>query len=129
LDKTGYYNEQLDYEDYDYFLRAAKYYLFIYEPVITVKYRVLESSLSNHNVYPVKYFRNLFIVFYSNYDKRRQYRRQFNNRLLFCIKNLYSLKYKKAFGLFSKALLKTGDKRLLKFTVASIQFIFKGRKI
>lgn len=128
LDRTGFYNEQLDYEDYDYFLRAAKNYSFIYQPEITVEYRVLESSLSNHDVYPVKYFRNLFIVLYSNYDKRKQYRSQFNDKLLFCIKNLYSLKYKKALSLFSKALLKTGDTRLLKYTVASIPFIFIGRK-
>ncbi|QEC69084.1 glycosyltransferase [Panacibacter ginsenosidivorans] len=128
LEKTGYYNEKLDYEDYDYFLRAAKHYSFIYEPTITVKYRVLESSLSNHNVYPVKYFRNLFTVLYSNYDTRKQYRQQFNDRLLFCIKNLYSLKYKNAFGLFSKALLKTGDTRLLKYTIASIPFMFTGIK-
>jgi len=128
LDKSGYYNEQLDYEDYDYFLRAAKYYLFVYEPEITVKYRVLESSLSNHDVYPVKYFRNLFVVLYSNYDKRKKYRQQFNDKLLFCIKNLYSLKYKNALSLFAKALFKTGDTRLLKYTVASIPLLFTGRK-
>lgn len=128
LKNTGYYNEDLDYEDYDYFLRASKYYSFIYQPYVTVKYRVLESSLSNHDVYPLKYFKNLFIVFYSNYDKRKQYRRQFNDKLLFCIKNLYSLKYKYAFTLFAKALLRTGDKRFLKYTAASIPLLFTGRR-
>jgi len=128
LEKTGCYNEQLDYEDYDYFLRAAKYYSFVYEPCITVKYRVLESSLSNHDVHPLKYFRNLFIVLSSNYDSRKKYRQQFRDKLLFCVKNLYSLKYNNAFSLFAKALLKTGDIRLLKYTAASIPLLFTGRK-
>lgn len=127
LDKTGAYNEQLDYEDYDFFLRAAKHCSFIYQPYVTVEYRVLESSLSNHDVYPLKYFRNLFIVLYSNYDNRETYRNQFNDKLLFCIKNLYSLKYKRSFPLFAKALAKTGDTRLLKYTIASIPLLFSGR--
>lgn len=128
LNTTGGYNEELDYEDHDYFLRAAKHYTFIYQPYVTVNYRVLESSLSNHDVYPVKYFKNLFIVFYNNYDNRKLYKKQFNDKLLFCIKNLYSLNYRKSFSLFAKALFKTGDTRLIKYTVASIQLLFTGRK-
>lgn len=128
LDTIGGYNEELDYEDHDYFLRAAKHYTFIYQPYVTVNYRVLESSLSNHDVYPVKYFKNLFIVFYNNYDNRIPYKKQFNDKLLFCIKNLYSLKYKNAFPLFVKALFKTGDIRLMKYTAASIPLLFIGRK-
>ena len=128
LDKVGKYNEQLAYEDYDFFLRAAKYCTFIYQPYVTVNYRVLESSLSNFEVYPIKYFQNLFTVFYGNYDGRKQYRQQFNNRLFFCIKNLYSLKYKNATALFIKAFIKTKDTRILKYAIAGIPFIFSDRK-
>ena len=128
LKKTGNYNEQLDYEDYDFFLRAAKYYTFIYESSVTVRYRVLETSLSNYNIYPVKYFKNLFIVMYCNYDKRKNYRKLFNDKLLFCIKNLYSLRYSHAPFLFFKALLKTKDMRMVKYSAASLQFLFTGRK-
>jgi glycosyltransferase involved in cell wall biosynthesis len=124
LQKLKNYNPSLDYEDYDFFLRAAKESRFIFTPVSTVRYRVTGNSLSTTPDQQLKYFTNALIIFLSNYDKRKLYREKFNTKILFIIKNLYALKCRQC-GIYSvKAFLRTGNLQLLKYAVAGTRFIF-----
>lgn len=122
------YNESLDYEDHDFFLRAAKHYPFIYQHSPTVKYRVSGDSLSTMPVDELKFYRNSFLLFYQRFDPEKQYRPAFTNKLLFYTKKLYSLKFAMAFTYFSRAFLRTRKLIFLKYAIASIPFYFSSRK-
>ena len=46
---VGLYDEDLQYEDWDMWLRIARHYSFIYSPIPSAKYRYHEKSLSHSN--------------------------------------------------------------------------------
>jgi hypothetical protein len=46
-DKVGTYDETLCYEDYDMWLRIAQHYRFAFSPIISAKYRIVSTSLTN----------------------------------------------------------------------------------
>jgi glycosyltransferase involved in cell wall biosynthesis len=46
LEMVGVYDEELIYEDYDFWLRVAKKYKFVFSDYISVKYRIKTTSLS-----------------------------------------------------------------------------------
>jgi glycosyltransferase involved in cell wall biosynthesis len=114
-------NELLDINDYDFWLRASKKYVFFYHPDVTMEYRVLPTSLSNQK--GVKIFLSRFLMFYQNYNRKQPYKMMFDRKLLFNAKNLYSLKYRNCFFLFIKAFFKTGNLEYLKYAFAAILFI------
>lgn len=117
------YDESLDYEDHDFFLRAAKRSRFYYMPEITVEYRVSPDSLTATHT-SLKFFRNSFIIFCKNFDDNKKYKSLFMQRLLFYTKNLYHLKFKHCSLYFFKAFLKTHSMVYLKYSVASVPFYF-----
>ncbi|WP_153799451.1 glycosyltransferase [Foetidibacter luteolus] len=128
LNQLKKYNESLDYEDYDFFLRASKKYKFFYDPSITVKYRITGNSLSTVE-HSDKYFKNLFIIFYQNFDKTVEFRDQFSKRLLFALKNLHSIKYNKVFIWGVKAFVKTGRLIFLKWGIAGMPYMITGKTV
>ncbi len=121
LNKLMQFNEKVFYEDHDTYLRASKYFKFFYIPEKTVKYRVHAASLINSSS-KIKYFCNEFQVYMTSYDSNEEYKLLFLERLLFCIKNLYSLKYEKIAFFSAKAFFKTGESKFLKYAFASIPF-------
>ena len=126
LDKLKAFNEKVFYEDHDFYLRASRYFKFYYLPEKLVKYRVHSASLINSSS-RIKYFHNTYFVYYTNYDGRNPYKQIFVERLLFCIKNFYSLKFKNNFSFALKAFLKTGEPAFLKYGVASLPFYVSGK--
>lgn len=118
-------NEKLEVNDFDFWMRASKKYLFLYHLDITMKYRLVSTSISaKGNLF---HYKNGFLLYYFNYDNRKAYRKIFNSRMFFSIQNLHHLKFKKT-SLFSlKAFLKSGDIRFLYFTFLSAGLIFKGK--
>lgn len=123
LDELKGYNEGLDYEDHEFFLRAAKNHDFLYMPDKTVLYRITGESLSTKRN-DFKFFKNSFIIYFQNFDKRKEYKPLFIKKLLFYTKNLYGLKFKYCFSYFLRAFIKTGDIAFLKFAVAGLRFLF-----
>lgn len=115
-------NEKLQVNDYDFWLRASRLFQFLYHPDITIKYRVLTTSVSHRK--GVFQYKNGFLLFYLNYDGRKPYKQQFIKRLLFHTKNLYAEKFRYGSIYFTKAFFKTGNFEFLKFAVASIPFYF-----
>jgi glycosyltransferase involved in cell wall biosynthesis len=126
LDELNGYDESLLYEDHDFFLRASKKFKFHFLPEKTVMYRILNTSLINSSS-GITYHKNQFFVYLNNFDKREPFRKAFQKRLLFCVKNLYKLKYKYSLLLIIKALLLTKDKSYIKFGAASVPLIFTGK--
>jgi glycosyltransferase involved in cell wall biosynthesis len=126
LDKLKGFNEKVFYEDHDFYLRASKHFKFFYIPEKLVKYRVHAASLINSSS-PIKYFHNTYFTYYTNYDGRRPYKKIFIERLLFCIKNFYALKFRNNFIFSIKAFLKTGDPSFIKYGIASIPFFISGK--
>src|SRR4030095_7748208 len=45
-DRVGTYDEKLCYEDFDMWLRIAQEYRFVFSPIISAKYRVVSTSLT-----------------------------------------------------------------------------------
>jgi glycosyltransferase involved in cell wall biosynthesis len=127
LDKLGGFNEKVFYEDHDFYLRASRYFKFYYIPEKLVRYRVHAESEINSSS-PIKYFHNVYFVYYTNYDGRKPYKQMFIERLLFCIKNFYTLKFRYNFLFSIKAFLKTGNVSFVKYGLASIPFYFTGNK-
>ena len=127
LDELKYYNASLDYEDYDFFLRASRKFEFLYEESPTVRYRVYPNSMSAAGKKDI-YFKNIFLIYYQHYDPNDRYKTDWLKKLLFATKNLYSLRFKYGAIYFTKAFLKTGKPVFLKFGLASIPFYFKGKK-
>lgn len=126
LEKVTGYNEMLDYEDHDFFMRASKYFKFLYSPAITVKYRISGQSLTGTNT-NVKFYKNSFLIYYVNYDGRKEYKKSFIAKLLFYGKSLYYQKFKYTYNYCIKAFFKTGDVRFLKFAVAGLRFYFNSK--
>jgi glycosyltransferase involved in cell wall biosynthesis len=127
LDKLKGYNEKLDYEDHDFFLRTAKTFDFLYVPEITVQYRISAQSMTRTNT-SLKFFKNSFAIFCDNFDSDKKYSPLFVAKLLFYTKNLYSLKFRDAANYFFKAFLKTKKFIFLKYSIASISFYFQKEK-
>jgi glycosyltransferase involved in cell wall biosynthesis len=128
LDKLGGFNEKVFYEDHDFYLRAARVCKFYYLNQKTIQYRVHSGSLINSSS-RIKYFYNVYNVYYTNFDNRTPFVSIFTERLLFCIKNLYALHYKNNFSFACKAFFKTRNLQFLKFAVASIPFYLKGNTL
>jgi glycosyltransferase involved in cell wall biosynthesis len=127
LDKLECFNEKVYYDDHDTYLRASRYFKFFYIPKKLVKYRVHSGSLINSHS-KIKYFHNTYFVYYTNYDNRKPYKEIFVERLLFCIKNFYSLKFKNVFSFGMKAFFKTGEFEFVKFAIAGIPFLITGKE-
>lgn len=127
LDELKGYNESLIYEDHDFFLRAAKNHHFFYMPGKTVLYRFTGTSLSTQPHF-FKFYVNTFLIYYQNFDDRKQYKQRFSKKLLFYTKKLYDEKFKYGATYFTKAFFKTGDLTFLKFAVASLPFYFTSNK-
>jgi glycosyltransferase involved in cell wall biosynthesis len=98
-------NETMEINDYDFWLKASRKFQFLYHDDITMHYRVVPTSLSNRQ--GIIRFRNNFLVYYYNYDKRQPYREIFNFRLLFNVRNLAAQQYKYAPLYALKAFSKT----------------------
>ncbi len=126
LDELDRYNESLDYEDHDFFLRASRKFEFLYIPDKTVKYRITGQSLSTlkNNL---KFFKNSFLIFYQNFDNNKLYKTRFIEKLIFYTKHLYSLKFKYGMIYFGKAFIKTHNIIFLKYSVASLLFFVQRR--
>jgi len=88
LDSLHGYNEHLTIDDYDFWIRASKQFQFLYHDDVTMNYRILENSLSNRA--GIHRYKNRFLVYYYNYDRRKPYRQVFDERLRFSLKNLLS---------------------------------------
>jgi len=118
-------NEKLEVNDFDFWMRASKRYLFLYHSDVTMKYRLVSTSISaKGNLF---HYKNGFLLYYYNYDNRKAYRKIFNSRMFFSIQNLHHLKFKKT-SLFSlKAFFKSGDIRFLYFAFLSTRLIFNGK--
>ncbi len=127
LNKVGRFNELVFYEDFDFYLRASRFFKFQYLPEKTVKYRIHQGSQINSSS-RIRYFINTYFVYLSNYDKTPPFRKLFEQRLLFCIKNLYTLKFKKSSVFSFKVFLKTGNIRFLKFVILSLPLIPIGNE-
>lgn len=128
LNKLKHFNEKVFYEDHDFYLRASRYFKFHYIPEKLVKYRAHAGSTINTSS-RIKYFHNTFFVYLTNFDKRKPYRELFLERLLFCIKNLYALQFKRSFVFAAASFLKTGDFQLLKYSIASVPLLLTGKNI
>ncbi len=127
LDKLKCYNGKVDYEDNDFYLRASRFFKFHYMPEKLVKYRVHAQSLINLSS-KTRYYKNEFLVYLLNFDKRTPYRQVFMKRLLFCFKNLYAEKFQQTFIFSLRAFLKTGNPEFIKYGIAGIPFLVKDRK-
>jgi len=128
LDKLKCFNEKIFYEDHDFYLRASKVCKFFFMPQGLVKYRVHAKSLINSSS-KIKYFHNVFFVYLTNFDERIQYKKIYTERLLFCIKNFYALKFKRNSLFALKAFFKTGDLTFIKFAIASLPFYFSDNDL
>ncbi len=120
------YNESLDYEDHDFFLRAAKRHNFLYMPEIVVLYRVSDTSLSSEEKSDLKFLKNSFIIYYKNFDSEKKVKKKFVGKLLFYMKNLYALKFRYSSCYFFKAFMRTGNFQFLKYSIASLPFYLSG---
>lgn len=127
LDQLKKYNEHLDYEDQDFFLRASKNFHFIYSPEKTVSYRISANSLTGSSTI-LKFMRNSFLIYLDNYDFNKEYQNKFDKKLIFYAKNLYAQKFKYAAQYFLNAFFKTHKIIFLKYTVAALPFYFSGIK-
>ncbi|HEX8460374.1 MAG TPA: glycosyltransferase [Segetibacter sp.] len=128
LDKLKKYNEKVLYEDHDFYLRASKYFKFQYIPEKLADYRVHSQSLINSSS-RIKYFHNTYYVYLTNYDNEPPFKEIFKERLFFCIKNFYNLKFKKNYWYSLQAFFKTGDFNFLKYAVGSLQYVLKGSSL
>lgn len=128
LDKLKKYNEKVLYEDHDFYLRASRYFKFYYIPEKLAFYRVHSQSLINSSS-RIKYFHNQYYVYLTNYDNSEPYKKLFIERLLFCIKNFVSLKFRDNFIYALKAFFKTGNFSFLKYSIRSLPYVFNGSKL
>lgn len=119
-------NEKLDINDYDFWIRASKQFLFLYHNDITMNYRVVPNSLSRRG--GILYFKNAFLVYYFNYDKRKPYRNIFNERMMFYFKNLRASGYKYTALYGIKAFLKSFNIYYLYVAIKYATLLFKGKK-
>jgi glycosyltransferase involved in cell wall biosynthesis len=117
------YNEHLDIDDYDFWVRASKEFNFLYHNDVTMYYRELPKSVSKRD--GIFRFRNRFLLYYLNYDKREPYKKVFNERLMFSLKNLRSLHYKKTPWFALKAFTKTGEKKFLFYSIRSCMLFIR----
>jgi glycosyltransferase involved in cell wall biosynthesis len=92
IERLGGYNENLAIDDFDFWIRASKHFRFLYHDDVTMKYRILHNSLSNRA--GIHKYKNRFLVYYYNYDKRKPYKKVFDERLRFSLKNLLQEDYK-----------------------------------
>jgi glycosyltransferase involved in cell wall biosynthesis len=128
LEKLKKFNEKVFYEDNEFYLRASRYFNFQYIPICTVRYRVHNSSSINSSS-RIKYYYNTFYVYYCNYDARMPYYKLFDERILFCLKNLYHFKYKNLLNLSLLALFKTYKLSILKIILKSFKLKLNGRSL
>jgi glycosyltransferase involved in cell wall biosynthesis len=118
-------NEALQVNDYDFWLRAAKQFKFLYDETPTMQYRIISTSISNKRGCFV--FRNGFSMFYLNYDNRKPYRQKFDQRLFHGIKNLAGLKCKDTTAFAVKAFFKTRKPGFIKYALRGLPFLFSGK--
>jgi len=118
-------NESLEVNDYDFWLRASKHFQFLYHNEITMKYRIVSTSISNRTGAFV--YRNGFLTFYLNYDKRQPYRKKFDRRLVLGIKNLSANKFSKTSLFAFKAFLKTHKSIFIKYFIKGIPLYIKNK--
>lgn len=126
LEEIGGDNENMEINDHDFWMRASKKFKFLYDASVTMKYRVMPESLSNKQ--GIIKFKNRFLLYYFNYDKREEYRDLFNSKIMFNAKNLFALRYKKSTYFFLKAFFKTGIYKLLILSIRSLPFYFTGNE-
>jgi glycosyltransferase involved in cell wall biosynthesis len=119
-------NEKLGVNDYDFWIRASKNFKFYYQKDITMKYRVLYTSVSNRN--GIFMYVNNFLTFAMNYDNRLEYKYKFNHRLLFNVKNLYYLKFKYTSLFAFKAFKHSRNLLFIKYAIASLPLYFIGKE-
>ncbi|HVX50754.1 MAG TPA: glycosyltransferase [Chitinophagaceae bacterium] len=127
LAELGGYNETLDFEDHEFFLRAAKKHPYLYTDNKTVLYRITGESLSTKRN-ELKFFKNSFLIYYQNFDSRREYKPLFIKKLLFYAKNLYYQKFKYTYSFCIKAFTKTGNWQFLKYGIAGLPYYFISKK-
>lgn len=119
-------NELLDINDYDFWIRASKKFNFLYHDDVTILYRVVPDSLSRKE--GITRFKNNFLVFYLNYDKRKQYRPVFDRRLLYNLKNLAGSDFKYTSKYALNAFSKTKNWYYLLMSLRYINLYFTGAK-
>jgi hypothetical protein len=117
-------NEKLEVNDYDFWLRASKKFRFLYHPDITIKYRILPTSVSNRK--GIFVYRNGFLLLYLNYDRRKQYKPIFDRKMFAGIGLLNGLRYKKTALFALKAFLKSGRAKFLYYTFKGLPLLFTG---
>ncbi len=127
LDKLKTFNESLDYEDHDFFLRAARDFSFLYMPEITVLYRVSGFSLSTASSNELKFYKNCFLIYYQRFDHSKKYREKFIQKLLFYTKKLYSLQYRFCSQYCFQAFFRTGKIIFIKYAIAALPFNFSRK--
>ena len=124
--ELGGYNEKLDIDDFDFWMRASRRgYSFYYHPEKTMQYRIVPGSLSDtHGNFA---YRNFFLVYYLNYDNRLPHRLKFDERLLFALKNLISLKFEKSALYAFRVFIKTKKPIFILYTLKAIVINFKAK--
>jgi len=127
LDQLKSYNESLDYEDHDFFLRAAKDFTFIYMPGITVLYRVSGVSLSTAPTDELKFYKNSFLIYYQRFDNSKKYREAYISKLIFYTKKLYSLRFRDCSRYFFRAFSRTGKMIFMKYAIAALPLYLSGK--
>ncbi len=99
------YNENLTIDDFDFWIRASRQFNFFFHEEVTMNYRIMNDSLSNKD--GVHRYKNRFLVYYFNYDRRLQYKEVFDERLDFSLKNLLYNQYKGTALYSAKAFFKS----------------------
>lgn len=117
-------NEKLEVNDYDFWIRASKKYQFLYNPAVTIQYRVLPTSVSNKK--GIFVYRNGFLMLYFNYDRRKKYRKIFNKKMRTGIVLLKDLKFRKTAIFSLKAFIKSGDLKFLFYAFKTFPLLFFG---
>lgn len=123
LDTLNGYNEHLSIDDFDFWIRASRRFQFFFHNDVTMNYRIMENSLSNRK--GIHRYKNRFLVYYYNYDKRAQYKRVFDERLAFSLKHLLHDGYKGTALYSLKALMKSWQPSFAWMFVKSIPLLIK----
>ncbi len=102
IEKLNGYDETLTYEDFDFWIRSSRTFLYHYDPVVLVKKRKLENSLSHnqfkifnrHNYTTYRVCNKILSLNKSNAEQRAL-RKRINYEIRQCIRTLdISLAYK-----------------------------------
>lgn len=118
-------NEKLDINDYDFWIRASKHFKFLFHNDITMQYRVVPNSLSRRG--GILIYKNSYLVYYLNYDKRKPFREVFDKRMMFYFKNLAAAGYKYTSVYAVKAFLKSYDWYYLYLGLRRMPLLLNGK--